>query len=312
MAASRNASSRVPSILTDMFWLTAVIEVAAERVGPFADALLEAGAVAVDIADAAAGTPQEQTRFGEAGADSGAWDRNRVSALFSPETDVAAAMSRALEAAGLDAKTAYRVRRLDDRDWVRVTREQFEPIRISPRVWIVPSWHAPPDPAAVNIVLDPGVAFGTGTHPTTRLALRWLEEYVRGGESVIDFGCGSGILAIAALKLGASRAWGVDIDAQARLAARNNAVQNRVDARFIAAADEIPDPADLVVANILANPLVVLAPLLASLTASRGRIALSGILAQQAEDVRAAYMPWFEIDATAHDEDWVLLSGVRS
>jgi ribosomal protein L11 methyltransferase len=294
-----------------MFWLVVVVEVGAEHAEPLSEALLEAGAVAVDIADAAAGTPREQARFGEPGADHGAWDSNRVSALFPPEADVAAAMSRALESAGFAATTAYRVERLDDQDWVRVTRKQFQPVRISPRMWIVPSWHTAPDPGAINIVLDPGVAFGTGTHPTTRLALRWLEAHVRGGETVVDFGCGSGILAIAALKLGASRAWGVEIDGQARLAARDNAVQNRVDARFIATADEIPEPADLVVANILANPLIVLAPLLARLTASRGRIALSGILAEQAQGVRAAYVPWFEMDAVAQDEDWVLLSGVR-
>lgn len=295
-----------------MFWLTVVVEVGAEHAEPLSEALLEAGAVSVDVADAAAGTPREQSRFGEPGADHGAWDSNRVRALFPPEADVAAAMSRALEAAGLAANTTYRVERLDDQDWVHATRKQFQPARISPRIWIVPSWHAAPDPGAINIILDPGVAFGTGTHPTTRLALRWLEAHVRGGETVVDFGCGSGILAIAALKLGASRAWGVDIDGQARLAARDNAVQNRVDARFITAAHEIPDPADLLVANILANPLIVLAPLLAGLTESRGRIALSGILADQAQDVRAAYAPWFEMDAVAQEEDWVLLSGVRS
>ena len=165
---------------------------------------------------------------------------------------------------------------------------QFAPIRISPRLWIVPSWHGAPDPGAVNIVLDPGLAFGTGNHPTTRLALRWLERVIAGGESVLDYGCGSGILAIAALKLGAARATGVDVDDQALLAAQRNAMQNQVDAIFHNAAETIRQPAQIVVANILAHPLIVLAPLLARFTAPGGRLALAGLLAVQAGEVCAA------------------------
>lgn len=295
-----------------MFWLSVTFAVDADRAETFSDALLEAGALSVDLADAAAGTPQEQPLFGEPGAaPGGVWDRNCVTALFPPETDLAVALPAALHAAGLSETTSYGLERVDERDWVRATRTQFQPIRISPRLWVVPSWHAPPDPQAINIRLDPGLAFGTGTHPTTRLCLRWLETHVRGGEAVIDFGCGSGILAIAALKLGAMHACGVDIDGQALLAARHNAMQNQTAARFVAAADDIGAPAELVVANILANPLVLLAPLLAKLTASGGRVALSGILDAQAVEVRAAYSEWFDMDITEHEEDWVLLSGVK-
>jgi len=295
-----------------MHWLAVILEVDADRAETFGDALLEAGALSVDVADAAAGTPQERPLFGEPGAASGGgWDRNRVTALFPPETDLAAVLPAALHAAGLSETTSYRFDRVDERDWVRATQTQFQPIRISPRLWIVPSWHASPDPRAINIRLDPGLAFGTGTHPTTRLCLRWLEMHVRGGEAVIDFGCGSGILAIAALKLGAMQACGVDIDAQALLAARHNAMQNQVAAQFVATADEIGEPAELVVANILANPLVLLAPLLAKLTASGGRVALSGILDGQAVEVRAAYSEWFEMDTIEREEGWVLLSGVK-
>ena len=295
-----------------MSWLAVIFEVDAECAEPLADALLEAGAMSADVADANAGTLRERPLFGEPGARSHpGWHLNRLSALFAPEIDLSAQIPAALRAAGLSETTRYRLEAVDDRDWVRATQDQFRPVRISPRLWIVPSWHAAPDPQALNIALDPGSAFGTGTHPTTRLCLRWLETHVRGGETVIDFGCGSGILAIAALKLGAGAACGVDIDEEALLAARSNAMQNRVRARFVAAADEIREPAQLVVANILANPLAVLAPLLAKLTAPGGRVALSGIFAEQADEVRAAYLEWFEIDAIERDEGWALLSGVK-
>lgn len=295
-----------------MSWLAVVLQVDAGCVEPLSEALLEAGAMAVDIADAAAGTPHEEARFAEPGAAlEPGWTLNRVTALFGAETDLSSAVPSALRAAGLPSTTAYRVERVHDRDWVRATQSQFTPTRISSRLWVVPSWHTPPDPQAINIVLDPGLAFGTGTHPTTRLCLRWLAANVRGGESVIDYGCGSGILGIAAMKLGAARACGVDIDPQALLAARRNAMQNRVDVEFVAALSPERGPAQLVVANILANPLIVLAPLLARLTARGGRIALSGILSEQRKEVGAAYEAWFEMEAVEEDEGWTLVSGVR-
>ena len=212
--------------------------------------------------------------------------------------------------------TPYGIDRINDQDWVRLTQAQFTPQKISARLWVVPTWHKVIDPAAINIRLDPGLAFGTGTHPTTRLCLRWLDAHLKAGESVIDYGCGSGILAIAAMKLGAARAAGVDIDEQALLAARRNALQNQVDVTFHAAEDDLSanviSPAHVVVANILANPLSVLAPLLARLTLPGGQVVLSGILAPQADEVRDAYAPWFEMHTTDPDEEWVVLAGRKT
>ncbi|MBX9812560.1 MAG: 50S ribosomal protein L11 methyltransferase [Burkholderiales bacterium] len=296
-----------------MSWLSVSFEADADRVELLTDALLAAGALAADVGDAAAGAPQEQPIFGEPGAETGRrWQRSRVTALFPANIELSAALVQAFRAAGIAETTPYRVDRVDDQDWVRVTQSQFTPQQISQRLWIVPSWHTAPDPGAINIVLDPGLAFGTGTHPTTRLCLRWLDRHIRGGESVLDFGCGSGILAIAALKLGAAAARGVDVDEQALLAARHNAMQNQVTAGFFDAADKLGRPAQIVVANILANPLRVLAPLLAKLTEKHGRVVLAGILEEQADEVREAYRPWFEMDTTEREEGWVLLSGVKA
>ena len=294
-----------------MAWLSVSFDVAADDVEAIADALLEAGAASVDVADADAGSPAEQPVFAEPGAGvPRSWRRSRVSALVTENTDVTALVAAACRSAGV-APPPHRAQPVAERDWVRASQEQFTPIRISPRLWIVPSWHAAPDAGAINIVLDPGLAFGTGAHPTTRMCLRWLERAVRGGESVLDYGCGSGVLAIAAMKLGAARADGVDIDGQALLAARRNAIHNRVLATFHDAAGAIRQPAQIVVANILARPLIVLAPLLARLTAPRGRIALAGLLAGQAGEVAVAYRPWFDLDAPEEDEGWVLLEGSR-
>lgn len=290
-----------------MPWLAVVLDIDVPRAEDFGDALLAVGALAVDISEPAA-EPRAGAPSGRA---SGAHTLRRVKALFAHDADPYAAVSRARAIAGVPHAIPFEVQRIEDRDWVRASQREFAPLRITSRLWVVPSWHAPPDPAAVNVVLDPGLAFGTGTHASTRLCLRWLDAHVRGGETVLDFGCGSGILAIAALKLGAARARGVDIDPQALLAARDNAVQNQVGTRFAAAAEAGDEPADLVVANILAHPLIVLAPLLARLTAPGGRIALSGILDEQAEEVRAAYAAEFVMDRIEHDEGWALVGGVR-
>ena len=294
-----------------MAWVSVSFEVAAADVEAMADALLEAGAASVDVTDAGAGSAAEQAIYAEAGADAvHPWRRSRVSALIDDKADAAALLAGACARVGL-AVPPCTMQPVAERDWVQATRDQFVPIRISPRLWIVPSWHAAPDPHAVNIVLDPGLAFGSGSHPTTRLCLLWLERVIRGGETVLDYGCGSGVLAVAAMKLGAASAVGVDIDEQALLAARRNAMHNQVQAIFHSAAEAVGRPAPIVVANILAHPLVVLAPLLARLTAPRGRLALAGLLAQQADEVRGAYTPWFDFGAPEEEEGWALLSGVR-
>ena len=216
--------------------------------------------------------------------------------------------SRRAACAAIEAAS---IGRLEDADWVALTQRQFEPIRAADRLWIVPTWHAAPDPGAVNVILDPGAAFGTGSHPTTRLCLAWLERTVRPGDQVLDYGCGSGILAIAALKLGAARAWGVDIDPLALEAARYNAQRNAVPLEVLDARSAVPGLSRVTVANILANPLRMLAPIIASHTQPGGAIALCGILEEQAPEVAAAYGAWAHLEVAARDSGWVLLAGVR-
>lgn len=295
-----------------MPWLNASFTVDPQWVEPISDALVAAGALSVDVCDADADTPWERPIFDEPdGALAPGWSRARVGALFAIDVDLSQALTRVFTEIGMAPGTAYEVSRVEDDDWVRRTQAQFTPQHVTPRLWIVPSWHEPPDPHALNVVLDPGLAFGTGTHPTTRLCLRWLDATLRGGETVIDFGCGSGILAIAGLKLGAMSATGIDIDPQAVLAASRNAEQNRVHATFVSAAEHLAGPASILVANILAQPLIVLAPLLAELTVSGGKLALSGILEEQAHEVEQAYRAWYDFQSAQSEAGWVLLSGVR-
>ncbi|MHB0925170.1 MAG: 50S ribosomal protein L11 methyltransferase [Gallionellaceae bacterium] len=294
-----------------MPWLTLIVDTDAEHAEALSEALLELGALSVDLLDADADTPDEQAIFGEPGEPPpGVWQHNRVSALFDDDKDVAAILRRAAENVGLKQLPEHRIETLADNDWVRLTQSQFEPIPISPRLWIVPTWHQPSDPNAINIVLDPGLAFGTGSHPTTRLCLRWLDNNIKGGESVLDYGCGSGILAIAALKLGAARAVGVDVDSQAVIASRDNASANQVgNVQFFLPNDAPGGQYDLVVANILTNPLRMLAPLLANATRQGGQIVLSGILEEQAQDVMNIYQQWFDLNAPIFEDGWSCLSG---
>ena len=275
------------------------------------DALLARGATAVDLQDALAGTPDERPVFDEPGAASGGWQRMRVRALVPGGTEVAPLLAAAAADAGLAAAPDHVIEPVGDTDWVRRTQAQFAPIRVSPRLWIVPSWHAAPDPRAVNIHLDPGLAFGTGSHSTTKACLRWLERRVVPGVRVLDYGCGSGILAIAAMMLGARDALGVDIDPEAVAAARANAARNAAAARFLDSHAPLDFVADLVVANILANPLRVLAPVLAAHCRPGGGIALAGILAAQAPAVAEAYAPWFAVAPFDADEGWITLEGTR-
>lgn len=295
-----------------MSWLTLTVTASASQADILSEALLELGALSVDVHDADADTPDEHAIFGEPGEPAPhLWPYNRITALFAENTPVDAIMLEAAHAIGLEQPPAYHTETLADNDWVRLTQSQFNPIPISQRLWIVPTWHTPSDPAAINITLDPGLAFGTGSHPTTRLCLRWLDAHLQGGESVLDYGCGSGILAIAALKLGAARATGVDVDAQAVQASRDNAAANQVMAQFYLP-DAVPQQqADIVVANILTNPLKMLAPLLATATRQGGHIVLSGILSEQAEDVVRVYAQWFDLKPPVMEDGWACLSGVK-
>ena len=293
-----------------MNWLSLTLDADAQHAEVLSNTLLQLGALSVDIADARAGTEDEQAIFDEPGAPViAAWQASRVSGLFRADADIACIVEGASNALGWPA-AKFTVANVPDQDWVRLAQAQFAPIRISSRLWIVPSWHTPPDPGAINIVLDPGLAFGTGSHPTTRLCLRWLDEHIKGGEAVLDYGCGSGILAIAALKLGANRVIGVDSDPQAVLASQVNAEKNRVQAEFYAPQGVPRFQADVVLANILANPLILLAPLLAAATRSGGLLVLSGILGDQARDVENAYRDWFVMRETCEEQGWVRLCGV--
>lgn len=292
-----------------MSWVSLKLAADGEGAEMLADALMDAGALSVSIEDRDAGTAAEQAQFGEPGLDDPkAWQRNWVVALLEADADV----EMLIATLKLPAETEREIEVVPEQDWVRLTQSQFEPIPISERLWIVPSWHDAPDPEAIVLVLDPGLAFGTGSHPTTRLCLQWLEQNLQGGESVLDYGCGSGILAIAAKKLGAGRVIGTDVDAQAITASRNNAASNLADATFF-----LPDalPAgefDVLVANILTNPLKALMPLLAGRVKSGGRIALSGILAEQANEVLALYNTAFDMRLWATQDGWVCLTGTKS
>lgn len=291
-----------------MAWISLRVPADGDAAEALADRLMEAGALTVSIEDRDAGTEQEAPQFGEPGlADPRAWQHNWVVALLDETTDVAGLLVRA----GLPANGDYHSENIPEQDWVRLTQSQFDPIPISDRLWIVPTWHEAPNADAINIVLDPGLAFGTGSHPTTRLCLRWLEAHLTGGESLLDYGCGSGILAIVAAKFGAAPVWGVDLDPQAVQSARDNAVANAVEATFYLP-DAAPDTrADVLVANILTNPLKALMPLLAARVKPGGRIALSGILAEQAEDVLAIYANDFDLQRWGEDGGWICLAGVR-
>lgn len=295
-----------------MAWQNICFLTDASHAEPMCDALLEAGALSASIEDADAGTPDEQPQFGEPGSvNTPGWMHSKVVVLLEPDADIAAVLGEAARAIGLPDVPAYTVEAVAEQNWVQLTQSQFDPIRVSERLWIVPSWHESPDPAAINLILDPGMAFGTGSHPTTRLCLEWLERHVTAGCSVLDYGCGSGILAIAAVRLGAGSVAGVDIDPQAVEAARANAERNGVAALFADSAEPVAGEYDVVVANILSNPLRVLAPAICAHVRPGGRLALSGILREQVDEIIAIYAQWIPLQVADTREDWVCLSGIR-
>jgi ribosomal protein L11 methyltransferase len=297
-----------------MSWTEIVIEVARGHAESLSDALMEAGALSVSVEDADEGTEAERPLFGEPGMEptEAAWDHSRVVALADTDADHAALIAEAAAACGIDpASLNYQLRPVADQDWVRLTQSQFEPIHIGKNIWVVPSWHDAPDPDAVVLELDPGLAFGTGSHPTTRLCMEWLEAHAPRG-SVLDYGCGSGILAMVAKKLGAARVIGVDIDPQAIEAARYNSERNRCEVSYFLPeefASEGQQTFDVVVANILSSPLKLMAPMLSSRVAPGGQLVLSGILARQADEVAAAYAPFIRMTVWAEHEGWVALAG---
>jgi ribosomal protein L11 methyltransferase len=299
-------------------WVSVALKTDAEHVDALSDALLEtAGALSVSVEDAWAGTEQETPQFGEPDGSTALatplWSESCVTALFEPAADLVSRITAAALAAGIAPLPEISLEDVAEQDWVRLTQAQFEPIRITDRLWIVPSWHAAPNANAINLVLDPGLAFGTGSHPTTFLCLRWLTETLQQSSAepldLLDYGCGSGILAIAAAKLGAASVLGVDIDSNALEVARDNAARNQVTLCLRHSREPLEEQFDLVVANILTNPLCMLAPLLAGRVKPGGRLALSGILETQAQQVIAAYAPWLPLRVGETHEGWIRLEG---
>jgi len=294
-----------------MSYQQATIPVPESLAEQLSDALMDCGALSAAIEDAFAGTENEQPIFGEPDMpQQQMWQQSLIIALFDEHADVAQIVADA--AAHIQIQTPeYSVETLEEQDWVRLTQSQFDPIKISDRLWITPTWHDAPDAHAINLRLDPGLAFGTGSHPTTHLCLQWLDNNLRGGESVLDYGCGSGILTIAALKLGAGSATGVDIDPQAIKASNDNAAQNEVQAVFYLP-DGLPQGQfDVVVANILANPLRMLGDMLAGRTKTGGRIVLSGILEEQIDEMSAIYAQWFDLAPAIVNNGWACITGVK-
>jgi len=293
-------------------WLSVILQADAARAEALSETLMEHGALSVSIDDADAGTAAERPQFGEPGMHPASlWDHSRVVALFDTDADLAQALATASAAAGLAAVPPFTIEEVEEQNWVQLTQSQFDPIRITEGLWIVPSWHEIPDPAAINLILDPGMAFGTGSHPTTRLCLEWLAAEVTPAISVLDYGCGSGILAIAAAKLGAGDVTGVDIDEKAVETAATNAANNGVSLHLQVSARPLDGTYQRVVANILTNPLKMLAPLLAARVAPGGKLALSGVLAEQAHEVIAAYAPFIALSVGASQDGWVRLEGER-
>jgi len=291
-----------------MSWLQLRLAITPEQAPALEDQLLALGAVSVTFMDA-----EDQPIFEPDLGTTPLWSNTHLLALFEADTDGEALLQH-LHLLWQAELPAHELEQIEDQDWERSWMDNFHPMRFGQRLWIVPSWHAAPDPDAVNLLLDPGLAFGTGTHPTTSLCLQWLDAQQLQGKTLIDFGCGSGILAIAALLLGATHAVGTDIDIQALEASRDNAQRNQVaDEHFdLYLPEQMPAvPADVLVANILAGPLVSLAPQLASLVKPGGLLALSGILAEQTEEILQAYQSDFELDPVAEQDGWIRVSGKR-
>ncbi|KZL36795.1 ribosomal protein L11 methyltransferase [Pseudomonas syringae pv. syringae] len=291
-----------------MPWLQVRLAISPEQAETYEDALLEVGAVSVTFMDA-----EDQPIFEPELNTTPLWTHTHLLALFEADTNAEMALAHLSLLTG-EELPEHSAEVIEDQDWERSWMDNFQPMCLGKRLWIVPSWHAAPQPDAVNLLLDPGLAFGTGTHPTTALCLEWLDGQDLEGCNVLDFGCGSGILAIAALLLGAEQAVGTDIDVQALEASRDNAGRNNIAAeRFpLYLPEDLPhQQADVLVANILAGPLVSLAPQLATLIRAGGRLALSGILAEQGEEVAAAYADSFDLDPIANRDGWVRITGRR-
>ena len=287
-----------------------IINIDSQRAEQLSDIFFDLGALSVSIEDEHEGTELEQPIFNEPGMIVEAlWEHSKVVVLFDDLADVASLVSAAeIE---LNAAFSYVQENVDDQDWVRLTQSQFEPIEVTPNLYIVPSWHSIPNAEATGIILDPGLAFGTGSHPTTFMCLRWIAENITPELEVLDYGCGSGILAITAKKVGAKLVDGVDIDSQAIESSLYNAAVNQVRVNFCLPNQFLAKQYDVVIANILSNPLRMLASALASYVKPSGQIILSGILESQIEEMCEIYAQWFVMSTYTIQEGWACLHGVK-
>lgn len=293
-----------------MPWLQVEISGNPDNADAISEVLTSAGAVAVtlqDVADEPVFEPEHGT--------TPLWTQTRIIGLFDTNSDVETVKTALQQAWHQAEPIAYNMMLLEDQDWERVWMKNYHPMRFGKRLWICPSWCEVPDPQAINILLDPGLAFGTGTHATTALCLEWLDAHSVTDQLVVDYGCGSGILALAAAKLGAAKIYAIDNDSQALEATRNNAEHNQISHQQLLTylPDEavVPDTVDLVIANILAKPLITLIPTFVAMTRPGSKIALSGILESQHDEIYQTYKPWFNLSVKKSLDGWICLSGIR-
>ncbi len=292
----------------DNYFIELIINVDSKLADILSDIFFDLHVLSVYIEDADAGTPEEEPIFGEPGMIvEGLWRHSKVIVLVNNATDIGKLILDAKLKSGIDFN--FVSKKVADEDWVRLTQSQFQPIKINNEFYIVPSWHDIPSNISHSIVLDPGLAFGTGSHPTTFMCLEWLSKNVTSSSCVLDYGCGSGILAITAKTFGADTVYGVDIDEQAIIASKDNAKNNKVNIKF-STPDKLPDSRfDIVVANILSNPLRFLAPALAKY--SKSKLILSGILESQSEELSEIYRQWFNVKIAQSRDGWVLLECIK-
>lgn len=293
-----------------MPWIQVKLNATSENAEQISDMLMEeTGALSVTFLDA-----KDVPIFEPLPGETRLWGETDIVALYDAETDMDLVIAQLKASSVLDENFAYKVEQLEDKDWEREWMDNFHPMKFGERLWICPSWREIPEPDAINVMLDPGLAFGTGTHATTALCLEWLESIDLTGKTVIDFGCGSGILAIAAIKLGAAKVVGIDIDPQAITASKENAARNGVvDQLELFLPQEQPENlvADVVVANILAAPLRELSSIITAHVAPGGALAMSGVLDTQALDVASYYSENFTLDAIAEQQEWCRISGIK-
>ncbi len=292
-------------------WINLKIQASAEHAHIISDTLIELGALSSSIEDTYLKSENEEAIFDEPNIPSKKiWQNNTIESLFDDAVSIDTVIAKLETCTGL-SHIDYTLESVENKNWVALTQSQFEPINIINKLWIVPSWHKSPNPDVMNIILDPGLAFGTGSHPTTHLCLEWLINEIKPNDHVLDYGCGSGILSIAAKKCGAEKVVGVDIDPQAIISSLYNAKKNHVDIEFYNSDSSLNFKADVVIANILSSALTVLAPLIALACKPQGKVALSGILKEQVEMLSKVYSTWFNLEKPMEREGWFLISGTK-